>query len=116
MASDSNCHWTVEGGNMASVGNRGASAESIQHHYDLSNEFYSLWLDESMTYSCGLWEDGDDSLLASQLRKIDYLIALSSASGQERVLDIGCGWGSTMHRLVTAHAVDQVTGLTLSPA
>lgn len=101
---------------MVSVSDRGASAESIQHHYDLSNEFYSLWLDESMTYSCSLWEDGDDSLFASQLRKIDYLISLSSASGQERVLDIGCGWGSTMHRLVTAHAVEHVTGLTLSPA
>jgi cyclopropane-fatty-acyl-phospholipid synthase len=101
---------------MTSVTDRGASAESIQHHYDLSNEFYSLWLDESMTYSCGLWQSDDDYLSAAQTRKIDYLISLSGASGRERVLDIGCGWGSVMQRLVAEHGVEHVTGLTLSAA
>ena len=99
---------------MTSISDRGASAESIQHHYDVGNKFYSLWLDESMTYSCGLWQDDDDCLSAAQTRKIDYLISLSSAAGRERVLDIGCGWGSIMQRLVAEHGVEHVTGLTLS--
>lgn len=104
------------GWSMTSITDRGASAESIQHHYDVSNEFYSLWLDESMTYSCGLWQSDDDYLLAAQTRKIDYLISLSGAGGRERVLDIGCGWGSVMQRLVAEHGVEHVTGLTLSAA
>jgi cyclopropane-fatty-acyl-phospholipid synthase len=101
---------------MTSITDRGASAESIQHHYDVSNEFYSSWLDESMTYSCGLWQSDDDCLSAAQTRKIDYLTSLSGAGGRERVLEIGCGWGSVMQRLVAEHGVKHVTGLTLSAA
>jgi cyclopropane-fatty-acyl-phospholipid synthase len=101
---------------MSTISERGASAESIQHHYDVSNEFYSLWLDESMTYSCALWDGEADDLGAAQMRKIDYLVAQSGARGCERVLDIGCGWGSAMQRLVAEHGVRHVTGLTLSKA
>jgi cyclopropane-fatty-acyl-phospholipid synthase len=101
---------------MTTVSERGASAESIQHHYDVSNKFYSLWLDESMTYSCALWEDDDANLTAAQMRKIDYLVSASGARGRQRVLDIGCGWGAAMHRLVDEHRVEHVTGLTLSAA
>ena len=101
---------------MTTISERGASAESIQHHYDVSDTFYSLWLDESMTYSCGLWQNDDDCLSAAQTRKIDHLVSLSGAGGRERVLDIGCGWGSVMQRLVAEHGVEHVTGLTLSAA
>ena len=101
---------------MTTISERGASAESIQHHYDVSDRFYSLWLDESMTYSCGLWQNDDDCLSAAQTRKIDYLVSLSCAGGRGRVLDIGCGWGSVMQRLVAEHGVEHVTGLTLSAA
>jgi cyclopropane-fatty-acyl-phospholipid synthase len=101
---------------MTTVSERGASAESIQHHYDVSNTFYSLWLDESMTYSCALWENEDANLSAAQMRKIDYLVSASGARGRQRVLDIGCGWGAAMHRLVAEHGVEHVTGLTLSAA
>ena len=101
---------------MTTISERGASAESIQHHYDVSDRFYSLWLDESMTYSCGLWQNDDDCLSAAQTRKIDHLVSLSGAGGRERVLDIGCGWGSVMQRLVAEHGVEHVTGLTLSAA
>jgi cyclopropane-fatty-acyl-phospholipid synthase len=93
----------------------GASAEAIEHHYDVGNDFYRLWLDATMTYSCALWEDGD-TLERAQLRKLDHLIALAGAAGAERVLDIGCGWGSLLHRLVDAHGVRHATGLTLSRA
>ncbi|MFI7099309.1 class I SAM-dependent methyltransferase [Streptomyces sp. NPDC050161] len=91
----------------------GASNEAIQHHYDLSNDFYALWLDPSMTYSCALWEEGD-SLEEAQARKIDHHIAESRADCAARVLDIGCGWGSTLRRLVRTHGTEHAVGLTLS--
>ncbi|KUH80949.1 cyclopropane-fatty-acyl-phospholipid synthase [Mycobacterium sp. GA-1999] len=101
---------------MTTISQRGASPESIQHHYDISNKFYSLWLDESMTYSCALWDGQADDLAAAQLRKIDYLVSEAGAKGCARVLDIGCGWGSVMQRLVAEHGVQHATGLTLSEA
>jgi cyclopropane-fatty-acyl-phospholipid synthase len=94
---------------------RGAPQRAIQHHYDLSNEFYALWLDSSRTYSCALWEDGD-TLERAQERKLDYHAEHAGAIGAGRVLDVGCGWGSLMRRLVDRHGVRQVVGLTLSEA
>jgi len=93
----------------------GASADAIEHHYDIGNDFYRLWLDATMTYSCALWE-GDETLERAQLRKLDHLIALAGAAGAERVLDVGCGWGSLLRRLVEHHGVHHATGLTLSRA
>ncbi len=91
----------------------GASSQAIEHHYSLSNDFYRLWLDESMTYSCALFGEGDD-LEAAQKRKLDYLIDGANAAGAARVLDIGCGWGSLLERLTQVHDVQHVVGLTLS--
>ncbi len=93
----------------------GASAEAIEHHYDVGNDFYRLWLDPTMTYSCALWEQGD-TLEDAQLRKLDHLVALAGAAGAERVLDVGCGWGSLLRRLVERHGIRHATGLTLSRA
>jgi cyclopropane-fatty-acyl-phospholipid synthase len=93
--------------------NPGASVQAIQHHYDLSNAFYQLWLDRSCTYSCALWQEGD-SLEAAQLRKIDFHIEQARVKQGDRVLDIGCGWGSTLNRLVEKYQVQQAIGLTLS--
>lgn len=93
--------------------NPGASAEAIQHHYDVSNEFYRLWLDSTNTYSAALWED-NDTLELAQIRKLDYHINQARASNAKRVLDVGCGWGSTLKRLVEVHGVQQAVGLTLS--
>jgi cyclopropane-fatty-acyl-phospholipid synthase len=93
----------------------GASQAAIQHHYDLSNDFYRLWLDSHMLYSCALWEDGDD-LERAQVRKMDYMIEQAHAPGRARVLDIGCGWGGILRRLVGTHGVKQAIGLTLSEA
>jgi len=95
---------------------RGASAAAIQHHYDLGNDFFASWLDPTRTYSCALWDGDEDTLHAAQLRKLDYLAEGAGAAGAARVLDVGCGWGSMMRRLVEHHGVEHVTGLTLSVA
>ncbi len=93
----------------------GASIQAIQQHYDLSNEFYQLWLDKTMTYSCALWQS-NDSLEQAQLRKIDYHLEQSRSKNVHRLLDIGCGWGSLLVRAVEDYGVRNAVGLTLSNA
>lgn len=101
--------------NLASTSKPGASAEAIQYHYDLGNEFYRQWLDPTLTYSAALWMDGD-TLEAAQVRKIDFHIEQSRARGAPRVLDVGCGWGGVLRRLVEVAGVEKAVGLTLSKA
>ncbi|MHC5729130.1 MAG: class I SAM-dependent methyltransferase, partial [Nostoc sp.] len=95
------------------IENPGASAEAIQHHYDAGNDFYQLWLDPTITYSAALWEE-NDTLESAQIRKLDYHINQARVSNANRVLDVGCGWGSTLKHLVDVHNVKQAVGLTLS--
>lgn len=92
---------------------RGASQEAIQHHYDVGNAFYRAWLDDTLTYSGAMWGKST-TLEEAQLRKLDYHATQSQAPGSNRVLDIGCGWGSMLTRLVSAHDVQHAVGLTLS--
>lgn len=123
---NSTMHQTDDAGTEAKPPSyQGASTAAIQHHYDVGNDFYRLWLDPSLTYSCALWaEDGgtengsteQDTLAAAQLRKIDYFIKQARADGAQRVLEIGCGWGATLRRLVETHGVGHAVGLTLSAA
>ncbi len=103
---------------MTTMTRRGASPEAIRRHYDVANEFYELWLDPTLCYSCALWEDDEpDSMLElAQLRKLDFHAHQVQAENVERVLDIGCGWGALVRRLVETHGVRHVTGLTLSDA
>lgn len=103
---------------------RGGSAAAIQHHYDVSNEFYRLWLDPSMTYSAGLWPDTilDDDLEQSQLKKIDWHLTAAGLNHSnpigvqvgQKLLDIGCGWGTVMQTHIDQHPANQAVGLTLS--
>lgn len=93
----------------------GASREAIRRHYDVGNEFFGLWLDPTLTYSCALWGEGADDLESAQVRKLDHLAEGAGVAGAERVLDVGCGWGSMLERLEGRHRVRRVTGLTLSP-
>jgi cyclopropane-fatty-acyl-phospholipid synthase len=95
---------------------RGASSIAIQRHYDAGNDFFALWLDKTRSYSCALWEGSDDTLDAAQERKLDFMATAAAASNASRVLDVGCGWGGLMQRLVGALRVKQVVGLTLSDA
>jgi cyclopropane-fatty-acyl-phospholipid synthase len=97
---------------------RGASPEAIRQHYDVANDFYELWLDPTLCYSCALWEDDepDSALEQAQLRKLDYHADQIRAQHAARVLDVGCGWGSLARRLVETHGVGHATGLTLSHA
>ncbi|GAA6621632.1 class I SAM-dependent methyltransferase [Scytonema sp. NUACC26] len=98
--------------------NPGASARSIQHHYDVSNEFFSLWLDPSLTYSSAMWEEGEtiENFEKAQMRKLDYHIEQAKVKGAKQVLDVGCGWGSLLKRLVDVYDVQKVVGLSISQA
>jgi cyclopropane-fatty-acyl-phospholipid synthase len=94
----------------------GAGEEEIQYHYDIGNEFFLSWLGEVPAYSAALFESADDTLEEAQTRKLDYLIDGAHAAGARRVLDIGCGWGATLRRLVDQHEVNHALGITLSQA
>ena len=98
---------------------RGGTAAAIRHHYDVGNAFYALWLDETLTYSCALWHEGDDpiDLAAAQRRKLDYHLEAAGAARAHHLLDIGCGWGSLLERALARHdEIESATGLTLSDA
>jgi cyclopropane-fatty-acyl-phospholipid synthase len=87
--------------------------ENVQAHYDLSNEFFALFLDPSMTYSCAYWERGGMTLEEAQLAKIDLALGKLGLEPGMRLLDVGCGWGATIRRAVEKYGVRAV-GLTLS--
>ncbi|UNM13380.1 class I SAM-dependent methyltransferase [Streptomyces formicae] len=93
---------------------KGTSSQAIRHHYDYLGEFYRLTLGPELVYSYGMWERGD-TLESAQLRKLDYHARAANAVDVDRVLDVGCGWGSLMQRLVEKHNVGQAVGLTMSP-
>lgn len=90
---------------------KGAS-RNIRAHYDVGNEFYQLWLDESMTYSSAMFAPDDNDLGRAQTRKYDRV--LNRIGDAERILEIGCGWGGFADR--AAETGRHVTGLTISPS
>jgi cyclopropane-fatty-acyl-phospholipid synthase len=85
---------------------------NIEAHYDLGNDFYAEWLDATMTYSSALFEAPDEPLEAAQRRKLAAILARTGVRSGERVLEIGCGWGS--FAATAADAGVQVHGVTLS--
>jgi cyclopropane-fatty-acyl-phospholipid synthase len=88
-------------------------ARAVRHHYDVSNDFFALFLDESMTYSCAIFGDDDESLEAAQERKLETVCSKLALTAGERVLDVGCGWGSFPIHAASRHGV-RVVGITLS--
>ncbi len=92
---------------------RGSNIEEVQFHYDLSNDFFRLWQDPTQTYSCAYFERDDMTLEEAQLAKIDLSLGKLGLQPGMTLLDVGCGWGSTMMRAVEKYDVN-VVGVTLS--
>jgi cyclopropane-fatty-acyl-phospholipid synthase len=88
-------------------------ARAVRHHYDVSNEFFALFLDDSMTYNCAIFSRGASTLEEAQETKLELICSKLDLKTGQRVLDVGCGWGSFAIHAAQRHAV-QVTGITLS--
>src|SRR5919197_4165048 len=86
---------------------------AVTHHYDLSNDFFALFLDKSMTYSCAFFSRDGSSLEAAQTAKLDLVCTKLALEKGERMLDVGCGWGSLAIHAAREYGVS-VTGITLS--
>ncbi|MEH6525013.1 MAG: cyclopropane-fatty-acyl-phospholipid synthase family protein [Sneathiella sp.] len=92
---------------------KGRSVQNVAHHYDLSDEFYDLFLDENRQYSCAYFKDADDSLEQAQLQKMAHIEAKLALGDGQKILDIGCGWGGMARFLADRNDVT-VKGITLS--
>ena len=86
---------------------------AVSHHYDVSNEFFGLVLGESMTYSCAIFSRGAQTLEAAQRAKLELVCTKLGLRTGERVLDVGCGWGSFALHAAGEHGA-HVTAITLS--
>ena len=93
---------------------RERDAAAVRHHYDVSNDFFALFLDESMTYSCAIFSRGAETLEAAQEEKLEMVCRKLALKEGERVLDVGCGWGSFALQAARKHGA-RVVGITLSP-
>lgn len=92
---------------------RKRDADAIRYHYDVSNDFYKLWLDENMVYSCAYFENGDEDLGTAQLKKIDHILTKIQLQPGQTLLDVGCGWGALVIRAAQKYGA-KCTGITLS--
>lgn len=92
---------------------RGRDARSVASHYDVSNDFYRLFLGSTMTYSCALYENDHDSLDSAQINKYDLICRKLGLRPGMRLLDVGCGWGQMVIHAVKHYGVDAV-GVTVS--
>jgi cyclopropane-fatty-acyl-phospholipid synthase len=81
--------------------------QAIAYHYDVSNDFYSLWLDKEMVYSCAYFRTGGDDLDTAQEQKLDYICRKLRLSPNLRLLDVGCGWGGLVMHAAAHYGVDQ---------
>jgi cyclopropane-fatty-acyl-phospholipid synthase len=93
---------------------RERDARAVRYHYDVSNDFFALFLDDSMTYSCALFSRGATTLEEAQDAKRELVCAKLALREGERLLDVGCGWGSFVLHAAARHGVSAV-GITLSP-
>ena len=94
---------------------RRQARKNIEHHYDLGNDFYRMWLDETMTYSSAIFETPQESLETAQRRKYASMVDQMGAKAGEHVLEIGCGWGGFAEYAAKERGL-RVTGLTISQA
>jgi cyclopropane-fatty-acyl-phospholipid synthase len=87
--------------------------QAIAYHYDVSNDFYALWLDRNLVYSCAYFDDPKEDLDSAQLRKLDYICRKLRLKPGQHLLDIGCGWGGLVKYAAENYGVG-VKGITLS--
>ncbi|HEY6095470.1 MAG TPA: cyclopropane-fatty-acyl-phospholipid synthase family protein [Gallionellaceae bacterium] len=92
------------------VDGKALNRDAISFHYDVSNDFYALWLDEQMVYSCAYYEDASQSLEQAQRNKLEHICRKLRLQPGEKLLDIGCGWGALIcwaaeHHGVSAHGI-----------
>ncbi|MDP2396755.1 MAG: cyclopropane-fatty-acyl-phospholipid synthase family protein [Burkholderiales bacterium] len=107
---------TGDGGRRRARGRqhtRTRDRRAIEYHYDVSNDFYALFLDRSMVYSCAYYRSEAASLEQAQEAKLDHILRKLALRPGDRLLDIGCGWGALVMRAAQHHGV-QATGVTLS--
>ena len=90
-------------------------AAAVRYHYDVGNDFFALFLDESMTYSCAVFSRGAETLEEAQRTKLELVASKLELKPGMRVLDVGCGWGAFAIHAARHHGV-KVTGVTISPA
>ena len=89
------------------------SKKDIAHHYDIGNDFYSLWLDKTMSYSCGYFKNPTDTLYDAQMNKIHHILKKLNLKEGQHLLDIGCGWGYLIIEAAKLYNV-KALGITLS--
>ena len=99
----------------SSIRRREGGAAAIQHHYDVGNDFYRLFLDERMVYTCAYFHSPSASLEDAQVAKLDLICRKLRLEPGHKLLDIGCGWGSLLMHAAANYGVD-ATGITLSAA
>jgi len=87
--------------------------KAISYHYDVSNDFYRLWLDQRMVYSCAYFKTGDEDIDTAQVQKLDHICRKLRLQPGDRLLDIGCGWGALVLHAAAKYGAD-ATGVTLS--
>lgn len=92
---------------------KGNQKKEVTSHYDIGNDFYRLWLDETMSYSCGYFKRAGDSLFEAQVQKVDHILEKLRLEKGMTLLDIGCGWGFLLKRAALHYGVKGV-GITLS--
>ncbi len=98
---------------LSSLGTVLNSKRNVSYHYDVGNDFYSLWLDPTLTYSCAYFKKEDDSLERAQLNKYEHISKKLQLKKGETLIDIGCGWGGMMFYAAENYGV-KCEGYTLS--
>ncbi len=106
--------WAPSHGRTVKAHSKAENRDAIHFHYDVSNEFYALWLDRAMVYSCAYFERPDVGLDAAQTAKLDHICRKLSLQHGESFLDIGCGWGALVIHAAKRYGV-RAHGVTLSP-
>lgn len=93
--------------------NQKQESKNIKSHYDIGNDFYKLWLDDTMSYSCAYFKNSNDTLYQAQINKIEHTLKKLDLKPNEKLLDIGCGWGWLSVMAAQKYGVE-VVGITIS--